>query len=277
MTPCKNPIPLRLSPALLACALAACLSGCAAPPRTGYGLQADRQPPPVETGALTAANTRSTYLDLVAQMQGKGLWFASLAHIDALEKQWGAVPETTLLRADALRMTAQPAPAAALYKGLLASPVAASAQRGLGLIAAGEGDFVQAVSRFELAQRLTPTDAALLSDLGYALLKAGRVADARVPIMQASQLQAESPRVQANLALFLLADGQVERAQAVMNGQGVPPALRGAILREARALRPGLALPAAMPGSAGSGASDSADAPLMLKTTAWTMLSDAPK
>ncbi len=260
----------KTAPLLAACLVVCALGGCAAP-KSGY-LSADRQPSPVpeaESGKLTAANARSTYMDLVRQMQDKGLWFASLAHIDALEQQWGNGPDTTLARADALRMTEQPQAAAVLYRKLLNTPAAAAAYRGLGLTAAAASDYAAAVQNLEQAQRLAPTDPALLSDLGYAYLKAGRIADARVPAMQAAQLDAGNPRVLANVALFLLADGQPERAQAVMSDQRVPQALREAILREAASLRGGNAQPAQRQQEQAG-----ADAPLQLKTTAWTTLLD---
>lgn len=257
-------------PLFVGATLAVMLGGCASAPKSGYGLSTGNANVPMndvarkasaadDGVALTQANTRSTYLDLVQQMQQKGLWFASLAHIDALEKQWGVAPESTLMRAEALRQTDQAQPAAVLYTGLLSTPAAAAGHRGLGLIAAGSARYPEAITHFEKAQRLNPTDAALLSDLGYALLKAGRLAQARVPVMQAAQLQAENPRVVANLALYLLADGQAAGAEALMRERQVPPALRAAILQEAAQLA-----------SRGEGAAP-AEATLQLKPAAWAV------
>lgn len=267
----------HLRPSCLVLVLAAVLGGCASTAPAGYGANARApQPAPADDGvALTRANTRGTYLDLVHQMQQKGLWFASLAHIDALEKQWGVAPESTLLRADALRQTTQPQAAAALYTALLATPLAAAGHRGLGLVAAAGGDYAQAIVRFEQAQRQNPTDAALLSDLGYAYLKANRKSDARVPVMQAAQLEADNPRVVANLALYLLADGQSGRAEALMREQRVPEPMRAAILKEAAQLAAPVAGMAAAPTPALPSPSPSADAPLQLKAASWTALLDA--
>lgn len=52
-------------------------------------------------------------------MQQEGLWYASLAHIDALENQWTVSEQSTLLRADALRQTGNRARSATLYQQLL--------------------------------------------------------------------------------------------------------------------------------------------------------------
>ncbi len=48
-----------------------------------------------------APDTPGMYLALIDRMQAQGLFFASLAHIDAYEKQYGTTPDTVLLRADA--------------------------------------------------------------------------------------------------------------------------------------------------------------------------------
>ena len=63
-----------------------------------------------------APDTPGMYLGLIERMQSQGLYYASLAHIDAYEKQYGASPQTILLRADALRMTDQPAASAAVIR-----------------------------------------------------------------------------------------------------------------------------------------------------------------
>ncbi|MES2530386.1 MAG: hypothetical protein V4636_05075 [Pseudomonadota bacterium] len=189
-------------------------------------------------GATATADTASTYLKLVEQMQRDGLWFASIAHIDSLEKRWGASPESIRLRADALRQTEQTEASRQLYGKLMGTPFEGAGYHGLGLIAGGQQNFPQAVDMLERAQRLNPTDALLLSDLGYARMRAGQIPAARVPLMQALQLQPDNPRVQVNVALYLQASGQSEQATALMDSRSMPPATRSAIVSAARQLSP---------------------------------------
>lgn len=226
--------------AVVALCLAAVLGGCAT--RNNYPGASEQQQMRDAAAAASpqdaaaAADSQGVYLKLVEQMQRDGLWFASLAHLDALEKRWGASADATRLRADALRQTEQPAEASAAYAKLIGTPLEGAGYRGLGLLAGGAGDFPKAIELLEKAQRINPTDGLLLSDLGYANLRAGRVAQARVPLMQAMQLQSENTQVQANLALYLLASGQPEQARALMEAQRLPASTQAAVLAAARGL-----------------------------------------
>ncbi|WP_183023752.1 lipopolysaccharide assembly protein LapB [Variovorax sp. UMC13] len=181
-------------------------------------------------------DSASTYLKLVDRMQRDGLWFASLAHIDALEQRWGSSPDSLRMRADALRQTDQPSESRKFYAKLMGTALEAAGYRGLGLLAGSEADYPQAVSLLEEAQRRTPTDGVLLSDLGYAQMRAGRLAQARVPLMQALQLASDNVQVQVNAALYLQASGQATHAEALMEESKMPPATRSAIREAARTL-----------------------------------------
>ncbi|MEZ2306420.1 pilus assembly protein [Paraburkholderia sp. RCC_158] len=216
-------------------ALALALLGACASQQSGYGIgpQAERQAMLQRTNRDPAPDTPGMYLGLIDRMQSQGLYFASLAHIDAFEKQYGVTPDSILLRADALRMTDQPEASAAAYGQLLQTPLAARGHRGLGLIAGGQGDFGRAASELQQAAQLAPTDATVLSDLGYARLRAGDVAGARVPLMKAAELDSTNPKVVSNIALFLLANGQAASAQALMNQQKLGLDVRAAIRSDA--------------------------------------------
>lgn len=264
---------------LLALAMSALMAGCSSAPRQGYGVSAAAQAQAqaqmaeaADTGEAAAQlDTQPTYLALVRRMQGNGLWFASLAHLDALEGRWGATADTRLLRADALRHTGQAAEARALYTRLAGTPLEGMAQHGLGLLAAGEGDSAGAVRAFERARALSPTDPMLLSDLGYALLRSGQTRAARLPLMQAAQMQPASAKVQGNLALYLVVAGEREAAEAVMTQQQLSPAAREAIERQAQELAPA---PAGAAPTDGSQATPSAA--LQLRSSlAWTSLDRA--
>ncbi|MGF6349187.1 hypothetical protein [Variovorax sp. W2I14] len=197
-----------------------------------------------DTKAGASIDTKATYLRLVEQMQNEGLWFASLAHIDALEQRWGVSPESTRARADALRQTGQAALSEAAYKRLIGTPLEGAGNRGLGLLAGARGSYPEAVQLLKQAQRQSPTDALLLSDLGYASLRAGQIADARMPLMQALQLSPNNTQAQANLALYLEATDQSEQANKLMEANRMPAATRAAVREAAQQLRTGSPLAA---------------------------------
>ncbi|MDB5877481.1 MAG: Tetratricopeptide domain protein [Variovorax sp.] len=214
---------------LAALLLGACAS--ASEPKGVYpaAVEQQLQRNAAEAPAGTPADSEETYLRLVAQMQRDGLWFASLAHIDALEQRWGSTSPSVRLRADALRQTEQPDAARAAYEKLVGTPLEAAGYHGLGLIAASRRDDAEAIRFFELARQRNPTDGVLLGDLGYAHLRAGRIAEARIPLMQAIQLKPDDPQVQVNVALYLQASGQAAQAEALMNAYKMAPRTRTAV------------------------------------------------
>ncbi|MGK8202447.1 pilus assembly protein [Burkholderia cenocepacia] len=217
-------------------AAAVMLLGACATKDSGYGVSAQ-----AERAALIQAadqkqsvpDTPAMYLSLIQRMQAQGLYYASLAHIDAYDKAYGVSPDTILLRADALRMTDQPAASAASYTQLLKTPLAARGYRGLGLIAGVAGDFDHAVQALTQASELAPTDASLLSDLAYAKLRNGDVVGARVPLMKAAELDQHNAKIVSNLALYLLAAGRSQDAQRLMNQQRLPAEIRKDISNDA--------------------------------------------
>lgn len=225
------------------CLTALVLFGCAAP-KDQYAASADAQQrmsaeAAADAKAGSSVDTKETYLKLVEQMQRENLWFASLAHIDALEQRWGASPESTRLRADALRQTGQMSLSETAYKRLMGTPLEGAGYRGLGLLAGARGNYAEAVQLLKQAQRHAPTDALLLSDLGYAQMRAGSTDDARLPLMQALQLRPDSAQAQANVALYLELTNQQEQATAMMDANRLPPAARTAIRQAAQQLRSG--------------------------------------
>jgi Flp pilus assembly protein TadD len=234
-----NRIITRLAPAAraaLAGALCVALAAACASKQQGYGVgpQAEAELQMRETVHDPAPDTPGMYLGLIQRMQSEGLYYASLAHIDAYEHQYGASPDSIVLRADALRATGQTTAAAKAYAQLLPTSFAARGHRGLGLIAGGAGDFHQAAAELTEASRLEPTDAATLSDLGYALLREGDLTAARVPLLKAVELDAHNPKIAANVALYFVAIGDTASAQAVMTEQGLTSEARAAITRDAQ-------------------------------------------
>ena len=261
--------------------------GCAAPKDQYPGAFEAQQRMAAEDAAASKAganvDSQSTYLKLIDQMQREGLWFASLAHIDALEQRWGSTPETHRARADALRNTGQLSQSEEFYGRLRGTPLESAAYHGLGLLAGARADFSEAVNYLQKAQQRSPTDAVLLNDLGYANLRAGRIAEARLPLMQAMQLQPDNAQAQANLALYLEASGQKEQAAVLMEARRMPAATRAAIRESARQLpntKPsqlGNNLP--FPSLAGTSTMpDEGTTPLALKRSRWSgNLRESPK
>src|SRR5690625_2993831 len=92
----------------LTCAAAGLLlGGCAT--TDGYGAMHNPAARMAATQGLpTTADDQVMYLRLIKKMQKRGLYYASLAHIDAYEKRYGTTPQVAILRADALRETKQP-------------------------------------------------------------------------------------------------------------------------------------------------------------------------
>lgn len=211
-------------------ALSLLLAGCAGKTPSGYGLMGTQSTAAQAQQQLAAAEQANqpdavqTYLDLITQMQQAGQWYASLAHADAFEKQHGARPESTLLRADALRNTGQLDAAKSDYQGLLATSSKGRALRGLGLLYASQGQYGEAIAQLEQARQLNPIDASLLSDIAYAQMLDGNLPAARVPALQAAQLAPGNARVQLNLALYLLANGQQDDAQRLLQRLSQPQA-----------------------------------------------------
>jgi Flp pilus assembly protein TadD len=263
------------------------VSGCAGV-KDQYAASADAQQrmaaeAVADTKAGAAIDTKATYLRLVEQMQKEGLWFASLAHIDALEQRWGLSPESTRMRADALRQTGQAALSEEAYKRLMGTPLESAGYRGLGLLAGARGNFAESVRLLQQAQRQTPTDALLLSDLGYASMRAGLIDEARLPLMQALQLRPDNTQAQVNLALYLVVVGQHDQASKLMEANNMPVTARAAVRDAAQQLRTaggvppaaGTAMPstlAARPFASGTepAREDVTVPPLMLKASRWS-------
>jgi len=185
-------------------------------------------------------NNPATYLSLIRKMQEQGLYYASLAHIDAYEQRYGRAPEVLLMRADAQRETDQLAAAEAGYRAVIAATSAmgagtqgallnAGAWRGLGITAGRQGHFSEAARCLQVAAQANPTDANTVSDLGYALMRAGEVEQARVPLMQAQQMAETNPKIAGNLVIWLTVNDRKDDAASLAAHAQLSPAARKAI------------------------------------------------
>jgi Flp pilus assembly protein TadD len=214
------------------------LAGCAG--NGGYGAL---RPPPDEPTANAAADDPRMYVALIEQMQRQGLYYASLAHIDACVKAYGDTAELQRLRADALRRTDSPAEAERLYRGLLQGSEAAAAWHGLGLLQAAQGNDAAAAAALAEAVSRSPIDATFLSDLGYARLRLGNIEGARASLSRAAQLAPNDARAISNLALLFDLQGQYQRADTLMREANLSADAREAIHRMAQTLGHKLNLP----------------------------------
>jgi Flp pilus assembly protein TadD len=211
------------------------LAGCAAKAPQGYGVIAAQNTAAMAQAQMQAAEQATqlesdkTYLDLIAQMQQAGQWYASLAHTEAFVRQHGATPDVQLLRADALRNTQQHEAAQQVYQSLINTPVAAArAHRGMGLLAASQGQYGTAIESLEAARKINPIDADVLS---------GQLEAARIPAVQAAQLAPDNVRVQMNLALFWMSSGEQAMGGQLLEKLQQPRGKAGKVLINAEGIQ----------------------------------------
>ncbi|MBB5198212.1 pilus assembly protein [Glaciimonas immobilis] len=224
-------------------ALSLGLSGCAVDSAARlYAQQNDAAQARQEAEVQSAKpDSKGVYLGLIRKMQLQGLYFASLAHLDAYEQQYGIAPDEQRLRADAFRETRQADAADATYRKLLSTSEAAAAWHGLGLLAAQSGNYIAAVPSFVAASKREPINPVMLSDLGYALLRSGDTNGARVPLAQAAELAPDNRKIISNLTLLLVVTGEGVKASAVMDKAKLTPEARAAIYRLADSIKTSLA------------------------------------
>jgi len=164
------------------------------------------------TDSLHPNDEPRLHLELIEKMLDGRRAHAALAHLDALTPEAAAAPAARLLRAEALRRIGQTDPAWKIYEALLITEAAAPAWRGLALIKADQGDLTTAVDWLGKARDLQPTSARIRNDLGYALLLRGDLAQAKLELVTALELDGER-RAARNLVLVLLLERDSEGAE----------------------------------------------------------------
>ncbi len=92
------------------------------------------------------------------------------------------------------------------------SPHSATARKNLGEALARAGRFAEALVEYEKALQIHPTDAAILSDLGTVLLRLGRADEAVQRLRAALETNPNDPDFPFNLANALLELGQTDAA-----------------------------------------------------------------
>ncbi|MEQ4617217.1 MAG: tetratricopeptide repeat protein [Corticimicrobacter sp.] len=168
-----------------------------------------------------AQDTPAMLVRLIRENQQQGRYFAALAYINVHQARFGRTPELTALEAESLRRTGQIAPSTQAYQALLRTPLAAQGWHGLGLLAAGNGDLIQAIEHLERATGMEPANPEMLNDLGYARLAAGDPAGARLPLGQAAELAPDNPVFLSNMAILLLMQNDPAAASRLMDQAGL--------------------------------------------------------
>lgn len=192
-----------------------------------------------ELSEQTLTQKPEIYLQLIADMQQRGLYYASLAHLDAFDARWPNRADAILLRAHALRESGQTEAAKTMYGKLLGGMLAARAYHGLGLIAMRSGNPEEGSAALNRAAALAPTDATILGDQGYAFLMLGKNEEARLALFKASELDSGNRLIGANLALLMVLSGKIEQAHDLMQRYNLAPGVREEILARAAGVRAG--------------------------------------
>lgn len=150
------------------------------------------------------ADAAALYTGAVRALMQQGQFYAALAHLQEDRRSRGDSAELRLLEADCRRNLGENAAAATLYRGLAGTAFAAQAHHGLGRILSAEGDLPRGIEQLRRASALRPTDVDIRNDLGYALMKSGRYAEARTELATAAELAPGEAKSRNNLLILLM-------------------------------------------------------------------------
>jgi Flp pilus assembly protein TadD len=174
------------------------------------------------SSADLAATDASVHIDLIRKMLEQQQYYAALAHIQQQQRASGNSDQLRYLEAEARRKLGEAAPAEALYRGLLNGKLAGDAYHGLGLLYAGR-NLDTAVQYLKEAVRRNPTDPSARNDLGYALLRARRYAEAMPELSTAVELEPTDDNARNNLLLLLMVTGDEAGVKRVVSEAGITP------------------------------------------------------
>jgi len=172
---------------------------------------------PVHTADETPP--RALYLHLVAELESEGKSHAALAYLDDYDRLYPGDQQAELLQAAALLKVGHSEAAAAVYRGLLPTALAAAAHDGLGQVSALRGDWHAARDQFRQAGTLAPTDAKFLNNYGYALLKLSAFSTAEFTLRQAAELAPGRAAIRDNLILCLHLEGKTAAADRLLQAK----------------------------------------------------------
>lgn len=207
-------------PALIAllAIVAPALSGCAA-------LQKSLEPAPQAAIKLEPKPSEDAsanlYLNVIDGLLNQRRYKAALAYLDQYATTGKKTPRYLMLRGEALLGTERYQEAAENFDQLLAGEkaMAPEASNGRGRAAAAQGKWDEAAHYFAEANRLRPSSAEFLSNLGYAQLYLDEQARQRAEfnLRQAFELQPDETSIRNNLLLVLLVNQKQDEARSLIN------------------------------------------------------------
>lgn len=220
MTPAQHAPPILrwLSVCLMAATLIN-LSGCAQP-RWAASPPPENDNPPQSCETLGSSPADNTRLAAVEEILNEGKFYAAIAQVDALNND---SPKARLIRAEALRRIDRTKEAQGIYQDLLSTCMAGRAHHGLGLLAAYDNKHAESLQHLRQARQALPTDPRVRNDLGYALLLAGQIDDARFEFLTALDLNPRDVRAARNLVLMTFRQGAASQARQLADRLGVDP------------------------------------------------------
>lgn len=187
---------------LLGTLAALCLSACASIPNSAE-----------EAALRERPDQPRMHAELISSMLAQGRNYAAMAHIEELEREGRTdKDQLRLLRASAQYQLEELEAAENNYRMLTETDYAGQAWHGLGLIAA-QRNLREAATYFNRAVSARPTDPQIRNDLGYTLMLAGRLAEARHHLATATELVTDDAQSQNNLVLSFLLEAQQDRAR----------------------------------------------------------------
>ncbi len=196
--------------------------------------------PPPEGREPIAASESALYLDAVRGLIAQGQYYAAIAHIEEDRRSYGDTAELRLLEADARRNLRQNKTSEALYHAVLRpapeGPLAGKARHGLGLLYAPV-NLTASLRELREAARLKPTDAAIRSDYGFALLQARRLGEARIELTTAHELAPTQVAARNNLLILLFAQGEEGSARALAARTAVDEGLLARLKAQAQSFK----------------------------------------
>lgn len=158
-------------------------------------------------------------MNLADDMVKEGKLHASLANLQSLPQRYGQVQ---LRKARIYRQLGR-SEAEPLYRGLLGTCLAAEGEHGLGQLAAGRGDNVQALTYLARAAQMAPTDEKIRNDLGVVYLNLLRVEDARFEFLTALELKQDDSLAALNLVTLLIYQDNWKQAAELVSRAGLTP------------------------------------------------------
>lgn len=178
---------------------------------------------------------KKLYTDLIRELIDQGKLYAAYAHLQEQERLFGGSEELKLLRSEIQRKLGRTAEAEAGYKALLDTPYKGYAEHGLGLIYAPQ-NLALGTKYLRRAVKILPTDARIRNDLGYALMRQGKLADAHLELATAFQLDNGSNLSRNNFILVQLLQGNEAGARRVAEQTEIPPKQMAQLRKQAAEL-----------------------------------------